>query len=70
MSTIAMINKGHLISVRTRHITIKFFFVNEKIENKEIAFEYLPTTAMIADVLTKPLQGELFRRMRMELLNE
>ena len=30
---------------------------------------YLPTTEMIADILTKPLQGELFKKMRRLLLN-
>jgi hypothetical protein len=36
---------------------------------KEIKIEYLPTGDMIADMLTKPLQGDLFRRLRKELLN-
>ena len=35
----------------------------------ELKIEYLPTEEMVADVLTKPLQGDLFRRMRNKLLN-
>ena len=29
----------------------------------------MPTKLMLVDILTKPLQGELFRAMRKELLN-
>ena len=38
-------------------------------EKGEIKIHYLPTSDMIADVLTKPLQGELFRKLRDKLLN-
>jgi hypothetical protein len=34
----------------------------------EVEVVYLPTEEMKADIPTKPLQGELFRRMRAELL--
>ncbi len=38
-------------------------------DSNELKIEYLPTEEMVADVLTKPLQGDLFRRMRNKLLN-
>ena len=38
-------------------------------DSDELKIEYLPTEEMVADVLTKPLQGDLFRRMRNKLLN-
>ena len=38
-------------------------------DTNELKIEYLPTEEMIADVLTKPLQGDLFKRMRDKLLN-
>ena len=31
---------------------------------KEIRIECCPTTAMVADFMTKPLQGSHFKRMR------
>ena len=37
--------------------------------SNELKIKYLPTEEMVADVLTKPLQGDLFRRMRNKLLN-
>jgi hypothetical protein len=68
-STIAMVNKGCSTSERTRHIKIRYFFVKDFIDKQEIKLEYLPTGEMLADMLTKPLQGELFRKMRKELMN-
>lgn len=69
MSTMALVNKGYSTSERTKHIKIRYFFVKDLIDRKEIKLEYLPTGEMLADMLTKPLQGELFRRMRKELMN-
>jgi hypothetical protein len=68
-SAIALINKGRSTSERTRHINIRYFFLKDRIESKEIKIEFLPTECMIADILTKPLQGELFRIQRNKLLN-
>jgi hypothetical protein len=40
---------------------VRYFFIKDRIEQGDIALEYLPTAKMIADMLTKPLQGEHFR---------
>jgi hypothetical protein len=40
-----------------------------RVNSNEISIEYMPTGEMLADILTKPLQGELFRRLRDRLLN-
>ena len=42
--------------------------MKEQVDSKKIKIEYLPIKRMIADVLTKPLQGELFKRLRDALL--
>jgi hypothetical protein len=68
MSTIALANRGFSKSNRTRHIAIRYFFIKDRIEAKEIEVEYLPTGEMIADIMTKPLQGALFRTMRAWLM--
>ena len=68
MSTIALANKGRSTSARTRHIAIRYFFVKDRIDAGEIRVEHMPTGKMIADILTKPLQGDLFREMRAALL--
>jgi hypothetical protein len=68
-STIQLINNGRSNSERTRHIDIRYFFLHDRIKEKEITIKYKPTNLMIADLLTKPLQGEQFRALRNQLLN-
>jgi len=69
MSTITLANKGRSTSDRTRHIHIRYFFVKDRVNSGEVKIEYKHTKMMLADLLTKPLQGDLFRVMRKELLN-
>jgi hypothetical protein len=68
-STIAMVKNGKSNSSRTRHIAVRFYFVADRVKSGEVAIEYLPTGEMIADILTKPLQGALFLKLRGQLLN-
>lgn len=68
-STIIMAKKGMSTSERTRHISIRYFFIHDKINNNEVEVEYMASEYMIADILTKPLQGDLFRRLRQKLMN-
>ena len=69
MSTIASVKNGKSNSDRTRHIAIRFFFISDRVTSKEINVEYMPTGEMLADILTKPLQGALFVKLRDKLLN-
>jgi hypothetical protein len=41
----------------TRHIGVRYFFIADWVQSKEIHIEYCPTGIMIADFFTKPLQG-------------
>ena len=43
--------------------------MSDRVNNNEIKLEYLETGDMLADISTKPLQGELFRKLRDRLLN-
>jgi hypothetical protein len=56
-------------SRRTRHINIRYFFVTDRIQAKELTVEYCPTEDMIGDMFTKPLQGSKFRAFRDAVLN-
>jgi hypothetical protein len=49
---------------RTRHINIRYFFITDRVNMKEIEIEWCPTKEMVADFMTKPLQGSHFRRLR------
>jgi hypothetical protein len=68
-STIALAEKGKSTSDRTRHINIRYFFIKDLIDKGEVKIEYKPTDDMIADLLTKPLQGQKFRELRAMALN-
>jgi hypothetical protein len=68
-STIHLVNNGKSNAERTRHIAVRYFWVKDRIEAGEVKVEHLGTADMIADFLSKPLQGELFRKMRRLLLN-
>ena len=48
---------------QTRHLSIKYHYVTSKLNNKTITVvTYQPTNKMVADYLSKPLQGSLFRK--------
>lgn len=68
-STIKMIERGYPTQERSKHIHIRYFFLKDYIDRGEVRVEYRPTREMIADMLTKPLQGKLFIDLRAQLLN-
>jgi hypothetical protein len=49
---------------RTRYINIRYFFITDRINTKEIEIKWCPIKEMVADFMTKPLQGSHFRRLR------
>jgi hypothetical protein len=68
-SSILMMERGEATSNRSRHIGIRYFFVKDRIDGGEIVAEWLPTGDMVADIFTKPLQGEQFRFLQGKLMN-
>ena len=52
----------------SRHIGIKYFWVTDRIKNGNIEVIYCPTDEMIADYMSKPLQGSLFKTFRSALM--
>ena len=68
MSTISLIKRGNPASEKTRHINIRYFFIKDRVDTGELKIEYMCTNDMVADILTKPLQGEKFNKLRDYLL--
>ena len=52
------------VSHRTQHVKVKYFFVKEFLGNGDFTLAHCPTREVVADILTKPLQGELHRVLR------
>ena len=55
--------KGNSYNRRTKHIDIRYFEINEHVDLGYIDIKYKRTRHMLADIFTKPLQGNLFRVM-------
>ena len=56
-------------SKRTRHFNIRYFYVTDLIQRKEVMIKYCPTEEMMADYFTKPLVGSTFEKMRAWIMN-
>lgn len=66
-STMTMSTKGYSNKGKSKHMDVRYFYIKEKIDNKEISLVHLPTTEMIADYLTKPLTGKFHRKLSKQL---
>jgi hypothetical protein len=51
-------------SKRTKHINVRYFFITDRISKGEVQVEWCPTTEMVADFMSKPLQGSVFKKFR------
>ena len=49
---------------RSKHIDTRYHFIRDCISKKEVKLEYVKTQDQIADIFTKPLKFEVFRRLR------
>jgi hypothetical protein len=63
MGVISIMNSGRSPKHRTRHLNIRHFFARDRVLSGEIKIEYMPTSEMLADLLTKPVTGALFDRL-------
>ena len=51
-------------SKRTKHINIRYYYVADRVAKGDLRVVWCPTEKMIADFLTKPLQGKAFVEFR------
>ena len=49
---------------RSRHIDIRFFFIKDRVDAGDVEVTFCGTEGMVADFLSKPLQGGIFRKFR------
>ena len=62
-SSIQVAQNGLNHSKRLKHVNQHHLFVTSYINDGTLELKYIPTEEMLADIFTKPLQGECFRRM-------
>ena len=55
---------------RSRALNVRYFFLTDQVEKGNLSIEYCPTDVMWADFMTKPLQGEKFRKFCDEILGQ
>jgi len=51
-----------IFHVHSKHIEVQHHWVHEKIEGGSIELEYVPMVDQVADIFTKPLMAENFRK--------
>jgi hypothetical protein len=49
---------------RSRHLNIRYFFINDQKGKGNIKIEFCPADNMIGEYMTKPLQGRKFKKCR------
>ena len=68
-STMLLLNNGkRSSSQRTRAFNIRYFFLTDQIKKNHLAVEYCSTTKMVADYMSKPLQGKSFQEFRKAIM--
>ena len=68
-SAILLENKGkRSAGKRSRALNVRYFFLTDQDKKGNLSIEYCPTDKMWADFMTKPLQGEKFRKFWDEIL--
>jgi hypothetical protein len=68
-ATIRLAALGTAASTATKHIRMRYFSVKEYVDQGLLSIEHRGTKDMVGDILTKPLTGAQFDKLRRELLN-
>lgn len=52
---------------RTKHISIKYHYLREKVAKKEVQLEYISTKEKVANIFTKTLPNDTFEFLQEKL---
>ena len=61
------ISKNLVQHFHTKHIDIRHRFIRDLVEHSIVTLEHMPTKTQLADLLTKPLDKERFKTLRMSI---
>ena len=63
-STITMVSNNIPSNHGSKHIQVRYYFIQQHIDDGKLSLEYCNTKDMIADLMTKPLIGTDFYNLR------
>ena len=66
-TSVINILKNPMMHTETKHIAIKYHFLREFVQDKEVRLEYVNTKEQIVDVFIKPLRKDAFLYLRGKL---
>jgi hypothetical protein len=69
-STIMVCETGQSRNGKLKHMAVRYYFIHGQIEQNIVQIKYCESAEMVADILTKPLTGEIFNRLRNKALNK
>ena len=61
------ISKNPMMHAKTKHIAIKYHYVRELVEDKEVKMKYVNSKEQIDDIFTKPLSKDAYEYIRGKL---
>ena len=61
------ISKNPMMHVKTKYIAIKYHYVIELVEDKEVKMEYVNSKEQISEIFTKPLPKDAYEYLRGKL---
>ena len=61
------ISKNPVMHAKIKHIAIKYHYVRELVEDKEVKMEYINTKEQTIDIFTKQLPKDAFEYLRGKL---
>ena len=61
------ISKNLVINTKTKHIAIKYHFLRELVQDKDVRLEYVNTKEKIVEMFTNPLPKDAFLYLRGKL---
>ena len=61
------ISKNLVMHAKPKHIVIKYHYVRELVEDKQVKIEYIHIKEQIADIFTKPLPKDSYEYLRGKL---
>jgi hypothetical protein len=61
------LSKNPIQHSKSKHIPIKYHYLRDWAENKNIKLEYVPKQEQVADIFTKRLSRDIFEYLRQRL---